>query len=59
MEGISQILWGMNKRTKGISQMDLAQEDLKNNYFEFEEDFTQFFKELMQYSEAFLENQQG
>lgn len=59
MEGISQILWGMNKRTKGISQMDLAQEDLKNNYLEFEEDFTQFFKELMQYSEAFLENQQG
>lgn len=59
MEGISQILWGMNKRTKGISQMDLAQEDLKNNYLEFEEDFTQFFKELIQYSEAFLENQQG
>lgn len=59
MEGISQILWGMNKRTKGISQMDLAQEDLKNNYLEFEEDFAQFFKELMQYSEAFLENQQG
>ncbi len=59
VKGISQILWGMNKRTKGISQMDLAQEDLKNNYLEFEEDFTQFFKELMQYSEAFLENQQG
>lgn len=59
VEGISQILWGMNKRTKGISQMDLAQEDLKNSYLEFEEDFTQFFKELMQYSEAFLENQQG
>ena len=45
-EGIAIILQGMNKRTKGISKMDLAIEDLKLHYKEFEEDFTSFFKDL-------------
>jgi len=51
IEGIGKILQGMNKRTKGISQMDLAIEDLKLYYKEFEEDFTTFFKELEQFTE--------
>ena len=46
LEGIERVLGGMNKRTKGISKMDLAIEDLKLNYVEFEEDFTIFFKDL-------------
>ncbi|MFD1294454.1 ACP phosphodiesterase [Lutibacter holmesii] len=46
IEGIARVLGGMNKRTKGISQMDLAIEDLKTNYSELEEDFTSYFKEL-------------
>lgn len=54
VEGISKILWGMNKRTKGISQMDLAKEDLVDNYVAFEEDFQLFFKDLMEFSENYL-----
>ena len=46
LEGIERVLGGMNRRTKGISQMDLAIEDLKLHYKELEEDFTAYFKEL-------------
>ena len=53
--GISKILWGMNKRTKGLSQMDLAKEDLIANYDAFEQDFKQFFDELKSYSDTVLE----
>lgn len=58
IEGISKILWGMNKRTNGKSQMDLAKTDLITHYLSFEDEFIQFFSELKSYSENFL-NQQG
>ncbi len=51
LEGIERVLGGMNKKTKGISQMDLAIEDLKLHYTEFEEDFTLYFKELESFSD--------
>ena len=51
IEGIQKILTGMNKRTKGISKMDLATEDLIKHYEDFESDFTSFFEELMQFTE--------
>lgn len=51
LEGIERILQGMNMRTKGISKMDLAIDDLKLFYTEFENDFTQFFKELEKFTE--------
>ncbi len=51
MDGIEQVLKGMNKRTKGISKMHLAIHDLKENYKEFENDFTSYFKELEKFSE--------
>ncbi|HCE55823.1 MAG TPA: DUF479 domain-containing protein [Lutibacter sp.] len=51
IEGIQKILTGMNKRTKGISKMDLATEDLIIHYKDFEADFTTFFIELMQFAE--------
>ena len=44
--GIERVLTGMNHRTKGKSQMNLAIEDLKNLQQEFEEDFTIFFEDL-------------
>lgn len=50
IEGIGQILKGMNKRTKGISKMDLAIEDLKLHYTEFEADFKAYFQELIDFS---------
>ncbi|WP_298884186.1 acyl carrier protein phosphodiesterase [uncultured Polaribacter sp.] len=49
-EGIAKVLNGMNNRTKGKSQMNLAIEDLKNLKEELEEDFTLFFKDLVNHS---------
>jgi acyl carrier protein phosphodiesterase len=40
----------MNKRTKGISKMDLAIEDLKLHYSELEADFTAYFEELIEFT---------
>ncbi|MFO7673284.1 MAG: ACP phosphodiesterase [Lutibacter sp.] len=51
ISGIEKVLAGMNRRTKGISKMDLATEDLIKHYEDFESDFTEFFEELMQFSE--------
>ena len=48
--GIEKILIGMNKRTKGISKMDLAIEDLIKHYEEFEADFRAFFEELIEFT---------
>jgi len=47
LDGIAEVLKGMNNRTKGKSQMNLAIGDLKMLENEFEEDFTIFFKELI------------
>jgi acyl carrier protein phosphodiesterase len=49
-EGIAQVLNGMNSRTKGKSKMNLAIEDLTNLEKEFEEDFTLFFKDLIEHT---------
>ena len=46
-DGIEKVLNGMNHRTKGKSQMNLAIEDLKGLEKELEEDFTLFFKDLI------------
>lgn len=45
-EGIQKVLSGMNRRTGGVSKMDLAINDLETHYDDFEHDFTLFFKEL-------------
>jgi len=56
IEGISDVLKGMNGRTKGVSKMDLATEDLKEHYQEFEDDFTRFLKDLtLHLSKTFTE----
>ena len=59
IEGISQILWGMNKRTKGISQMDLAKEDLVLHYTVFQDDFNAFFEELRNFSVSYIQQKQA
>lgn len=51
LEGIERVLQGMNRRTKGISKMDLAIEDLSLFYKDFEDDFTIFFKDLMKFTQ--------
>ena len=40
----------MNRRTKNRSQMNLAVNDLKEFYNEFEDEFTRFFDELITFS---------
>ncbi|CAM1346726.1 ACP phosphodiesterase [Tenacibaculum insulae] len=45
-KGIQLVLNGMNKRTQGKSQMNLASEDLLIHYQLFEDDFTLFFEDL-------------
>ncbi|WP_159948120.1 acyl carrier protein phosphodiesterase [Polaribacter septentrionalilitoris] len=49
-DGIERVLKGMNNRTKGKSQMDLAIEDLKELSLELENDFTLFFEDLQEFT---------
>lgn len=50
IEGIESVLIGVNKRTKNVSKMNLAVEDLKMHYTEFENDFITFFEDLCNFS---------
>lgn len=50
LEGIEKVLIGMNKRTQYKSQMHLAINDLKENYNDFEKNFTLFFEKLRIFS---------
>ncbi len=50
IEGIGKILWQMNQRTGRKSRMDLAVEELKLYYSEFEEEFFSFFEDLQQFT---------
>lgn len=47
VEGIQRVLNGMNRRTKNKSGMNLAINELKAFYSEFENEFTLFFEELI------------
>lgn len=49
-DGIQKVLNGVNHRTKGKSQMNLAIEDLTLLEKELEEDFTTFFLDLIKFS---------
>ncbi len=55
LEGIEDVLIGMNRRTKNKSKMNLAIEDLKLHYSEFEDDFTSFFDDLRNISAKQIE----
>ncbi|MBR9845510.1 MAG: DUF479 domain-containing protein [Algicola sp.] len=50
VEGIQRVLNGMNRRTKNKSGMNLATNELKMYYSEFENEFTLFFEELIETS---------
>jgi len=50
IEGVQQVLDGMNRRTKYKSKMNEATKELKIHYNEFEEEFTLFFDELITFS---------
>lgn len=50
IEGIEHILTQMDRRTKNVSQMRFATEELQKYYTEFENEFTLFFEELRTYA---------
>ena len=50
IEGISTILSQMNVRTRNKSRMNFAVVELEEYYTEFEEEFTNFFADLIAYS---------
>ncbi|WP_250432564.1 acyl carrier protein phosphodiesterase [Hanstruepera flava] len=50
IEGIQRVLDGMNRRTKNKSKMNKATTELNAFYSEFENEFTLFFDELIQFS---------
>ena len=53
-EGIKRVLNGMNRRTKFVSNMNLAINELQEYYTEFESEFTLFFEELIEFSDKKL-----
>jgi acyl carrier protein phosphodiesterase len=55
IEGIRQVLEGMNRRTGNRGNIDRAIEDLLSNYEGFEADFKHFFKKLRTFSNENLE----
>jgi len=54
IEGIQKVLNGMNRRTKNISGMHTATNELQEFYAEFEQEFTSFFEELRAFSKQKL-----
>lgn len=54
VEGIHQILTQMDRRSKNISKMQFASEELKEFYAEFEQEFTVFFEDLQQHAKQKL-----
>ena len=51
LEGIEKVLEGMNRRTMDRVHMDLAINDLKDHYMDFEKDFLSFFDDLMLFTD--------
>jgi acyl carrier protein phosphodiesterase len=54
IDGIKQILTQMDHRTKNESKMRFATNELSEFYFEFENEFTPFFKDLISFSNVKL-----
>jgi acyl carrier protein phosphodiesterase len=49
LDGIGEVLYGMSKRTVFKSNMELAGEDLKEYYPEFENEFKFFFEDMKKF----------
>lgn len=52
IEGIRKVLAGMNRRTGRKSNMHLAIKELQDHYAEFEQEFKDFFKDVMEFSQT-------
>ena len=56
MEGIGEVLLGMSRRTTFKSNMELASEDLKIHYSEFENEFKLFFEDVEKFVKEWLDS---
>ncbi len=56
LEGIQRVLNGMNNRAKYKSNMNLAIQELQEYYTEFENEFTDFFSDAIDFSELKLKD---
>ena len=54
VDGIHQILTQMDRRSKNLSKMQFASEELKEFYAEFEQEFTTFFEDIQKQSKQKL-----
>lgn len=54
IDGITRVLAGMNRRTQNRSKMNLAVNELEEFYEEFENEFTIFFAELIEFAKLKL-----
>jgi len=54
IDGIQRVLEGMNRRTQNKSKMNNAVNELKLHYLDFENEFTSFFEELIEFSKEKL-----
>lgn len=52
LAGIEQVFRGMARRTRFVSGMEGATEDLRKDYFLYEAEFLRFFPDLLQHAEA-------
>lgn len=50
LDGISRVLYGINRRTRNRSKMNFAILELEEHYSLFEKEFTDFFGELITYA---------
>ncbi|MBC9797080.1 ACP phosphodiesterase [Sinomicrobium weinanense] len=57
LEGMDRALTQMNRRTSYKAHMDLAVNDLREHYKYFENEFTEFFKELIIFTKSKLADQ--
>ncbi|SDB26542.1 Acyl carrier protein phosphodiesterase [Flavobacteriaceae bacterium MAR_2010_188] len=55
IDGIKRVLEGMNRRTQNKSKMNEATVELRKYYIEFEDEFTNFFSDLRQFSNQKLQ----
>ncbi|MDJ0646711.1 MAG: acyl carrier protein phosphodiesterase [Flavobacteriaceae bacterium] len=54
IDGIAKVLEGMNRRTQNRSKMNKAINELRTFYDEFEDEFTSFFEDLINFSKRKL-----
>jgi acyl carrier protein phosphodiesterase len=56
IEGINRALTGLSRRTTHVSHMEEASKDLERHYLDFKNEFEEFFPELKNYCNEWIDN---